>query len=386
MPESGQYFVGKEPFRIGVSYWPRHTALDLWKQFDIDEVHEDFSIMSEVGINLARVALLWEDFQPDPTSVRCAALAHLLKLCDAAASEGVRLELLLFAGTVGNAQGFPGWLRADTKPANRLGDDGCCGLVNPFSDPLARGAAVNLVRGIARTVGSHPAVWAYNLGDRPDRLAPHGCHAVANAWFDELREVIHAVDHKHPVTCSLSGTNLCNLGAWRVDRVFSVLDHSTIDRDGLAADLGQSDSESQAVFSCALTTALTHKPCLLQAGSRVSGTERASPEQDAAGMQTSSVRALLDGLHRAGALGTVFGSFVDLPHQNSSGLVNGGVGLFEPDGQLRPHAEAIQNFARGRPCVEKSPPISLALGVSADEYYERPSTHVRRLYGEFLAG
>ncbi len=384
MTESGQYIVSKTPFRIGVNYWPRRSGLELWKRFDLDEVHEDFSILSEIGVNLARVTLLWEDFQTEPDSLRCSALAHLLGLCDAAASEGIRLELLLFAGNLRAPNHFPRWLHEETF---EQGGDFGCELINPFSNPRAKGAATALVRGIARSVGRHPAVWAYNLGDRPDRLAPHGCRIEAKAWLDELSQAIHAIDPKHPVTCSLGGPDLFTDVALRIDKVFDVLDHPTIDSEELAVDLNRLDPESQAPFSCALTAALTGKRCILQDRwhSSSAGYEQSDPENDEGRRDERSIsqQSLLEGLHRVGALGAVLGSFSDLPGECSSGPVNGGQGLLDINGQPHSHAEAIQSFARSKPTVNSVAVNPVALGMTADEYYEEPRAHLRRLYGEF---
>ena len=44
MTASTQYLFGKEPFRIGVSYWPQQSGLAMWKHFDVD----DFSAGDDV--------------------------------------------------------------------------------------------------------------------------------------------------------------------------------------------------------------------------------------------------------------------------------------------------------------------------------------------------
>jgi hypothetical protein len=387
MPVSGYHLASQEPFRVGVSYWPRQSGYDLWKHFDVDEVHEDFSVMADMGLNLARVSLLWEDFQPQPDAVRCAALAHLLELCDAAASEGVRLELLLFAGPAGNPRGYPNWLRQGPlerveqsagQTAEQTAEPGaietCCALLNPFSNPLAKSAAETFVRAIARTVGNHSAIWAYNLGDRPDRLAPSACRIAANAWFDGLRNIIHSVDAKHPVTCSLGGANFSSNATLRVDQVFSVLDHSTIDREGLSIIAGDAEPQALAVFGCALTTALSGKPCLLQSDwdCNLNGTGQAA---QAAG-QADAAESLLRGLHNVGTLGAIIGTFTDLPGHQS--------GLLGADGRTRPHATGIQDFVGTRRCVQRPGKSLVALHMSADEFYEHPDANLRRLFSEFM--
>lgn len=383
MTESGKHYVNKEPFRIGISYWPRRSGIELWKHFDVDEVHEDFSILSEIGVNLARIALVWEDFQPEPDSLRCSALAHLLELCDAAASEGVRLELLLFAGPIDHPERFPKWLLDKDPDPHCDADSTRCRLVNPFSNALAKSAATTLVGGIARMVGGHPAIWSYNLGDRPDRLAPHCCRLAANAWFEDLRQAIHAVDPKHPVTCSLGPTNLSTNDTLRVDEVFSHLDHSTIDGDGIR--IGAGSAEALGIFSCALTTALSGKPCVLQAKWEPSAGLPASTNSEAEQALASSARSLLEGLHGIGALGAVVGSFAEPVDARQAGPTTGGLGLLETDGHLTPYADTVLDFTSRKRVVQRVGLPTLNLGVSADEYYRQPEFHIRRLFGEFLA-
>lgn len=375
MPKSGQYTVDLTPFRVGVNYWPGRAGPDFLSDFDVDEVHEDFAVLSELGVNFARVALDWAYFQPDPDNLRCSALAHLLDLCDAAASEGVKLELLLFASPTSWTPGMgldgpplPNWLRAiQTLPP----------APGAF-DEAARAAAVKLVRGIARSVGSHQAIWAYNLGDRLACKAPAGCCAAARSWFRQLHEALHDVDAKHPVTCSLNGTSLLVNDTYRVDQIFSALDYSTLEGNGFARDLDPSATEAVAAFGCALTAALSGKPCMLQISNAL---EDVSPSAS----QHPPLESLLHALHSVGALGALIGSYVDAPPFESPSSATQPTGLFASNGELRPHAHAMRDFLRSKPFVLRSPAQVLSLDISADEYYARPSAHASRLYREFYA-
>jgi hypothetical protein len=374
MPKSGQHNIALAPFRVGVNYWPERAGPGFLGDFEIDEVHEDFAVLSELGINFARVALDWAYFQPDPDNLRCSALAHLLELCDAAASEGVKLELLLFASPastsarMGVAGPFPDWLRPIVETQTP-------GWTDLFAQPSARTAAAKFVRGIARSVGGHQAIWSYNLGDRLSCKASVVCCAVARRWFDHLHQALHDLDAKHPVTCSLNGASLLTNDSYRVDQIFSTLDHSTIDSSGFARGIDPSATEAVAAFGCALTAALSGKPCLLQESNAVWGTSAADTQ--------APLESLLRTLHAIGALGALIGSYVDLPDRD--GHASHRTGLFDQNGELRPHAQAIRDFLRSKPFVLKSSAQALTLDISADEYYARPSVHASRLYREFYA-
>ena len=58
-----------QPFTLGVNYWPRKKAMYWWSNFDAGEVREEFAIIKEIGLNVVRLFLLWDDFQPEPNRV-----------------------------------------------------------------------------------------------------------------------------------------------------------------------------------------------------------------------------------------------------------------------------------------------------------------------------
>ena len=64
-----------EPFVLGVNYWPRRKAMYWWSSFDAGEVREEFALIRELGLDLVRIFLLWDDFQPAPDQVSRACLS-----------------------------------------------------------------------------------------------------------------------------------------------------------------------------------------------------------------------------------------------------------------------------------------------------------------------
>lgn len=58
-----------DPFILGVNYWPRRKAMAWWADFDAGEVWEEFSLIGELGLDLVRIFLLWDDWQPEPDKV-----------------------------------------------------------------------------------------------------------------------------------------------------------------------------------------------------------------------------------------------------------------------------------------------------------------------------
>src|SRR3990172_2707407 len=98
------------PFILGVNYWPRRKAMYWWSSFDPSEVKEEFTLIAELGLNIVRLFLLWDDWQPTPDSVSGACLDNLEKVCDVAADLGLGLDVTFFTGHMSGPNWSPGWL------------------------------------------------------------------------------------------------------------------------------------------------------------------------------------------------------------------------------------------------------------------------------------
>ncbi len=88
--DSGRPYI---PF--GTNYYDPNTgwAPQLWRQFDAVKVRGHFRVMSEIGVNCARVFLTAGSFQPSTGTVEKQALAKLDKLVEIARENNVRLIL-----------------------------------------------------------------------------------------------------------------------------------------------------------------------------------------------------------------------------------------------------------------------------------------------------
>ena len=143
-----------QPFPVGVNYWPRRKAMYWWKDFDRDEVAEEFDVIAGLGMKLVRVFLLWEDFQPTPESVSPVALDLLETVCDVAAERGLGLDVTFFTGHMSGPNWAPGWLLggSDPVPEGRQVVSGAnhdAGPYrNPYTDPVALAAAEGLLRAV----------------------------------------------------------------------------------------------------------------------------------------------------------------------------------------------------------------------------------------------
>jgi endo-1,4-beta-mannosidase len=398
------------PFRLGVNYWPREKGVTLWKNFDIYEVHSDMNTIAELGLDVVRVFLTWEDFQPDPEGVNCCALARLTALCDAAAAEGLKTIITLNTGHLSGHNWPPPWLLDtqakpfDDRPVVTMGQRIQGGYRDPYMDPMARKAALRLVRAIARTLSDHRAVWAYDLGNSPNFFARPTDSSVVHDWYVELTETLRTLDDNHAITCGLCAQSLFAESASRAEDAYASSNFASIQVSPYEVTLEPYLLDADFVpFSCAMTTALSGKPCFvsewglstaplahLTQGTPISSssshgvlaTERAASD---------FAEEVLPKLVEVGALGALLGNYSDVgaslygrpPYDTSEHERHRG--LFRADGTTKPHGQVIRRFAETNPLVQSPPSRRAMLDISIDEFYENPRSHSQRFYETFLA-
>jgi len=76
---------GEKLFVLGVNYWPSSSAINMWSQWNLQELEEDIIRMKKIGINLCRFFLFMPDFMPKENyvdSVMIDRLIAFLKICE----------------------------------------------------------------------------------------------------------------------------------------------------------------------------------------------------------------------------------------------------------------------------------------------------------------
>lgn len=399
------------PFQLGVNYWPRRKAMDWWARFDLGEVKEEFALIRELNLNLVRIFLRWDDFQPDPETVSADALAHLVQTADAAAALGLGLDITFFTGHMSGPNWPPRWLRGapgvvQPRPL-ALGRQWIPGTYrHPFSDPTALAAEHRLLTAVVSALRDHPAVALWNLGNEPDLFAEPASAEAGRDWVRAMAASIRALDNRHPVTCGLHFPSLTSHNGFRVDQVFNETDLAVIHAYPMYLSWARQPLDPDVVpFACALTAALAGKPVLMEefggptlppgAASQVrtwtangrSHRQFMAAEEDLA----AYLAAVLPRLVAVGATGAVLWCFADYAeelwaeppcdefwHERHFGLVR-------PDGSLKPHAAVLRDFAAGRPQVLDTPARRVRLDVTPGEYYQNPEANARALFERFVA-
>lgn len=399
------------PFPVGVNYWPRRKAMYWWKDFDRDEVAEEFDLIAGLGMSLVRIFLLWEDFQPTSDTISRSALADLEAVADVAAERGLGLDVTFFTGHMSGPNWAPPWLLGgrDAVPEERQvisGDDADAGPYrNPYVDPQALDSAELLLREVVSHLRDHAGVWAWNLGNEPDNFAVPPDDASGAAWARRLFGIIAEIDpHRHR-TVGLHSPSLTSRNHLRADQVFEGADFAVMHTYPIYANFGAEALDPDTVpFATALTAALSGKPTMMEefgACTAPPGSDTTTWEWEARGTTSRQImlseEALADHLAEVlprlvevGSTGAMVWCFADYHeslwdrppcdtkwHERHFGLVR-------PDGSLKPHAGVIRDFIASGPAISTPSPRA-RIELDPDRFYADPDVGIRASYGAFKA-
>jgi endo-1,4-beta-mannosidase len=177
---SGRLYI---PF--GTNYYDPHTgwAPKLWRQFNPKKVREHFRVMSEIGVNCARIFLTAGSFQPTSETIEEQALTKLDKLVEIARDRGIRLILT----GPDHWEGQPAYWKPD-----RFAGEAALRALERFWDV------------VGRRYRDDPAIFAWDLLNEPHmpwfveqwrpqwnawlRRTYRNREALEAAWGDELTE------------------------------------------------------------------------------------------------------------------------------------------------------------------------------------------------------
>jgi len=388
-----------------------------WNNFDAGEVREEFSVIKEIGMNVVRLFLLWDDFQPVPTSVAKDKLEHLVTVADIAAENELGIDMTFFTGHMSGPNWCPRWLLggelppavhshwlrdvvSDGKPTDK-------GYRNMFHDEMALDAERLLLKTVVGTLKDHPGIWMWNLGNEPDLFAWPNSSEEGAAWVKEMVELIKGIDPEHPITIGLHGDGLHRDNGLRIDKVYANTDVAVMHSYPMYTPWARQPLDPDFVpFTCAMTAALCGKPvlmeefggCTAQPGepshimkwTETNGRER---EQFMAGEDEFAdyISKVLPNLQHSGATGAMLWCYADYvselwdlpPCQNAQH--ERWFGLVRPDGSLKPHAKVVQEFAKTNPQVQPIPNYA-KLAVYPEKFYAEPLSHLVDLYQQYLKG
>ena len=404
MNTAARALPAERPFLLGVNYWPRKKAMFWWRRFDAGEARAEFAEIAAMGLDLVRIMLMWEDFQPGPFEASSDRLSDLGTVLDIARDHNLRVIVTLFVGHMSGINWAPGWaLGGLAKPGAIPTWSGGVPVDRAPADlyeapPLLR-AQVYGLRAIVGPYAAHPAIYAWNITNEHDNVLTPPSPDAAWLWNLLLCDEVRRLDPAHPVTAGLHIEDYDRYRNFRPADLAEGNDYLSIHAYALYTKWARDPLDPAVVpFSVALARALGGKSVMAEEygvcsspdgresytrtmtlGSRSWQQLFASDEQAAA-----YYRAVGDGLSRVGAICALAWCFSDYdPALYDTPPFDSMVheryfGLTRHDGRPKPCLDA---FLARKGQAAQDPP-SLTLTVPPD-YYDDPARHFRELYAAF---
>jgi endo-1,4-beta-mannosidase len=404
-------------FSLGINYWPRRSAMGMWRHFDAGEIREDFGRIAGLGLDTVRFFLRWDDFQPQPDTIDATMLARLEAVADIAAEAGLTTMPTLFSGHMSGVNMLPPWAIDPATPHGRFrtiaGDAESPNGIGDFYRGSLLDAQLRLARAAGERLRAHPAVFTWDLGNEFSNLREPANEADAATWSRRLTDALEA-SSGIPVTAGTHGEDLTRDRALRLSSLCAPFALATMHGYSVYSTFARNRLDPEVVpFLAMLCAAFSHKPVLFtEFGGPTCPPGKLSPFErvalpDEPPNPTISLddpvlaayacldehemaeycRNVLDRLHADGRMGAYWWCWADYdaalrdqppfdraPHELTFGIVRA-------DGSEKPVAAALAAFAGERRTVLAAQDMPMIAEVY---YYRTLPSSTRTLFEAFL--
>jgi len=169
--------IHRPVLRFGLNYTPSRTWYYMWNDWDRHMVLQDFKAMESLGVDHARVQLIWPWFQPNPTYVSPGHMLRLKELMQIANDTGIDVTLCPLTG----------WLSGYTYlPSGVQG-------AAVFTDAKVITSERLFLRRLLETVAELPNFMGLDLGNEINCLCHDLPAAEGDAWANGLLQFIHGL-------------------------------------------------------------------------------------------------------------------------------------------------------------------------------------------------
>ena len=381
-------------FLLGINYWPRSSAMAMWRRFDLAEIDEDFARIAELGLDVVRFFLTWPDFQPAPETFAHERLDDFVRVLDCAHANGLRAMPTLFCGHMSGVNWLPSWTLDATYPTERFRTITEAGASPYGIGDFYTGELLDAQRLFARAAGErardHAALLVWDLGNEFSNLREPRTPHDAEHWSAALTHDLFASSNLG-TTGGLHGEDLERdrhirpssiSEPWRFATMHGYSVYSAFARDRLDAEV--------VPFLYEVTASCAHKRVLFsEFGNPTAANGVRGPDAfEALTEEEMSLYAkrVLDRLQQRGALGAFWWCWADYAHELAGTAPFDRAphelrfGIVRQDGSEKPVAQALAAFAReGREVHEPPPPI-----VDERSYYAGLPDSQRAAYAAYL--
>ena len=403
--------VDPSPFVLGVNYWPRKKAMYWWKDFERAEVETEFAQIAALGLQVARIFLFWEDFQPAPDQVSEGALDDLGTVLEVAGATNIQVMPTFFTG---HMSGINWWPKLGALASTRIRAEAFASRTG--STRTALGATrtptlscwrpnVSWSAPSASVSAQHPGIYSWNLSNEPDIFSMPKTYEDSATWNAAHAATIRRYSDR-PISAGMHLPTIAANNGFRPDflapnndflsmHAYSIYFGPTQDDEPLNSDV--------VPLASLVTEALGGKPVLLEEFGYASSEHGDVSEYktvrrgDREGRQYFAddqsggryYREVLDKLARCGSLGAFAWMYSDYAptlwdrppfdtHEHERFF-----GLTRHDGSVKPSGDAMHEFAqrvaRGERPARTVPPLQL----DPDQWYGDPAGNFTRIFDQW---
>ncbi len=174
---------GRPVYPIGVNYWPRRTAVEMWSRWDPQGISRDLREIRSLGLNTIRFFLRTADFADSEGNLRLEAvekLDYFLSLC-----RGLGLYVLptLFVGHMSGMNFHIPWDRGEDF----------------YTDAEALSRSRRFVQGLVARYRGEKAILGWILSNEITHYTGQREAHVLQGWIMEMYRTIRALDPHRPV-------------------------------------------------------------------------------------------------------------------------------------------------------------------------------------------
>ncbi len=174
---------GNDFYPVGVNYWPRSTAVEMWARWDPEGVAEDIRGMSSLGLNTVRFFLRTADFADAEGNPRPEALERLDAFLALCRENGLYTLPTFFVGHM-SGMNFP-------IPWEDKGDF--------YTDPEVLSRSRRFVREIVARYRDERAILGWILSNEITHYAGKRETQVLLGWMREMYRAVREIDPHRPI-------------------------------------------------------------------------------------------------------------------------------------------------------------------------------------------
>lgn len=380
-------------FELGINYWPRRTAMYMWREFDVGEVRYELAHIADMGFDTVRLFALTQDFVPEPDRVDGEMVSRLVEVARAAQDAGLAIVPTLVVINMSGAMWWPAWMRdAQGAPADLYG-----------SAVVLRSLA-RLATACASALAGDATVRAFDIANEIDGAQRPATRDAGRAWVSIMADAIREASPGTPVRIGAHLPSLTSQNHMRIDDIGDIVDEDVMHAYPLYSDYARSFLDPELVpFACALSAGLAGKrraPLMQEFGlcTAPRGSDGRTISDDFLGQQRTQYLAseaegatyyegVVTRLAASGARGAYAWCYADYDARLfdrpplDSAIRERTFGIVRANGSEKPAASVFRHLRQR--LVEGDVPA--VLDVSADEYYRAPAEHFERLYRKWTS-